>query len=94
MNNSSLHITSVHEGLTNSIKGECGENSVKLKPNNSPELTLLVFIIFAIIISATFGVSMASGGSVVGGPGILKWLFFTCLCGMVSGILSGYFFSK
>ena len=44
-----------YEGLEDKQKGKCEDSSKKLKPNNSYELTFFIFIIFAIIVSATFG---------------------------------------
>lgn len=85
------------EGLTDKKKGKCEDTSKQLKPNNSYELTVFVFIVFAIIVSATFGVAIAnlsvsnnnSNNQYTKLPG---WLFFICLSGIGSGILSGYFF--
>ena len=89
------------EGLTDKKKGGCEDTSKQLKPNNSYELTVFVFIVFAIIVSATFGVAAATS-SVKTHPNIQTgssnitrlpgWLFFICLSGIGSGILSGYFF--
>ena len=93
-----LNMFSINEGLTDKKKGKCEDTPRQLKPNNSYELTILVFIIFAIIISATFGVAVANSSKSTNGTNgfsrLPGWLFFICLCGMGSGILSGYIFKN